>query len=89
VEEQAREEVVHLEKAASEMVGPVGHDIWDVHCPTSRWWVITEPTHLYSQEDFKRHLSRVTAHGIADLPVVYLHRCSQRSPPFAEVYRKL
>ena len=31
VEDQAHEEVVHLEKAASELVGPVRHDIWDVH----------------------------------------------------------
>jgi hypothetical protein len=41
VETQAHEEVVHLEKAASELVGPVRHDIWDVHCIDSRWWVIT------------------------------------------------
>jgi hypothetical protein len=53
VEDQAHEEVVHLEKAASELVGPVRHDIWDVHCPGSRWWVVTEPTNLYSQEDLK------------------------------------
>lgn len=38
VEDQAHEEVVHLEKAASELVGPVRHDIWDVHCALSRWW---------------------------------------------------
>jgi hypothetical protein len=37
VEDQAHEEVAHLEKAASELVGPVRHDIWDVHCPESRW----------------------------------------------------
>jgi hypothetical protein len=45
-EDQAHEEVVHLEKAASELVGPVRHDIWDVHCTDSRWWVITEPMNL-------------------------------------------
>ena len=27
VEDQAHEEVIHLEKAASELVGPVRHDI--------------------------------------------------------------
>ena len=31
VEDQAHEKVVHLEKAASQLVGPVRHDIWDVH----------------------------------------------------------
>lgn len=49
VESQAHEEVVHLEKAASELVGPVRHHIWDVHCPESRWWVVTNPTNLYDQ----------------------------------------
>jgi hypothetical protein len=43
VEREAHEQVIHLEKAASELVGPVRHDIWDVHCTDSRWWVITEP----------------------------------------------
>lgn len=37
VESQAHEEIVYLEKAASELVGPVYHDIWDVPCPESRW----------------------------------------------------
>jgi hypothetical protein len=53
VADQAREVVVHAEKAASELVGPVRHDIWDVHCSKSRWWVVTNPTNLYSQNDFK------------------------------------
>jgi hypothetical protein len=35
VELQAGEQVVHVEKAASERVGPVRHDIWDVHCESS------------------------------------------------------
>jgi len=35
VESQAHEEAVHLEKAPSEMVGPVRHDIWNVYCPAS------------------------------------------------------
>jgi hypothetical protein len=66
VEDQAHEQVIHLEKVASELVGPVRHDIWDVHCPDSRWWVITEPTNLYSQEDFKSRDGALTFHvGLA------------------------
>ena len=53
VADQAREAVIHAEKSASELVGPVRHDIWDVHCPKSRWWVVTNPANLYSQKDFK------------------------------------
>jgi hypothetical protein len=73
VEDQAHEQVIHLEKAASEMVGPVRHDIWDVHCTDSRWWVITEPTNLYTQEDFKSRDVALTFHLGLSLRVSYLH----------------
>jgi hypothetical protein len=62
VEDQAHEEVVHLEKAASELVGPARHDIWDVHCAASRWWVVTNPTNLYDQADFKSRDVVLTFH---------------------------
>jgi hypothetical protein len=62
VESQAHEAVGHLEKAASELVGPVRHDIWDVHCPDSRWWVVTNPTNLYDQTDFKSRDVVLTFH---------------------------
>ncbi len=73
VEDQAHEQVIHLEKAASELVGPVRHDIWDVHCTDSRWWVITEPVNLYSQEDFKSRDVALTFHVGLSLRVSYLH----------------
>src|SRR5215207_7756113 len=28
------------------------HDLYDVHCTKTRWWVITNPTNLYQQSDF-------------------------------------
>jgi hypothetical protein len=62
VESQAHEDVVHLEKAVSELVGPVRHDIWDVHCAQSRWWVVTNPTNLYDQTDFKSRDVVLTFH---------------------------
>lgn len=66
VEGQAHEDVVHVEKVASELVGPVRHDIWDVHCTDSRWWVVTEPTNLYDQADFKSRDVVLTFHiGLA------------------------
>jgi hypothetical protein len=49
VERETGEAVVHLEKAASELVGPVRHDIWDLHCENSRRWVLTNPTNLYAR----------------------------------------
>lgn len=62
VESQAHEDVVHLEKVASDLVGPVRHDIWDVHCQESRWWVVTNPTYLYDQADFKSRDVVLTFH---------------------------
>lgn len=80
VESQAHEQVVHLEKAASEMVGPVRHEIWDVHCEASRWWVVTNPTNLYSQEDFKSRDVVLTFHIGMALRVSYL---KERDVPLA------
>jgi hypothetical protein len=66
VEDQAHERATHVEKVASELVGPVRHDIWDVHCTDSRWWVVTPPTNLYSQADFKSRDVVLTFHlGLA------------------------
>ena len=50
------------EKVAVERVGPVVHDIWDVHCRDIRWWAVSEPLNLYSQEDFKSRDVVLTFH---------------------------
>jgi hypothetical protein len=53
VEWQARDEKVkHLEKVASESIFGQPVDAWDVRTNKNRWWVITNPTNLYSQELF-------------------------------------
>lgn len=70
---QAHEDVVHVEKVASEMVGPVRHDIWDVHCPESRWWAVTNPLNLYSQDDFKSRDVVLTFHVGLALRLSYLN----------------
>jgi len=54
--------LIHLEKAASERVGSVPHDIWDLHAESGRWWVVTNPTNLYSQEDFNSRDVVLTFH---------------------------
>jgi hypothetical protein len=43
------EAVLHVEKVASERVFARDYDVWDVHTDKERWWVITNPTNLYSQ----------------------------------------
>lgn len=80
VREQAHDDVVHLEKVASELVGPVRHDIWDVHCPGSRWWVVTNPTNLYDQADFKSRDVVLTFHVGLALRMSYLQ---ERDVPIA------
>lgn len=69
---QTEDEIVHLEKVASEMVGPVRHDIWDVHCNGSRWWVVTNPSNLYSQEDFRSRDVVLTFHVGLALRMAYM-----------------
>jgi hypothetical protein len=53
VEWQAPDETVrHLEKVASESIFGQEMDAWDVRTNKGRWWVITNPTNLYSQKLF-------------------------------------
>ncbi len=44
--------VQHLELVKTETVWGRTHKVWDVHASDGRWWVITEPTNLYSQTHF-------------------------------------
>ena len=53
VEWQAKGETVeHAERVATEFVLGRRLDAWDVYTDQRRWWVITSPTNLYSQELF-------------------------------------
>src|SRR4051794_3398607 len=47
------ETIKHAEKVGSHASFGRRQDIWDVHTSKDRWWVITEPTNLYRQRDFK------------------------------------
>jgi hypothetical protein len=41
-----------VQKVRSHRILGRTHDVFDVHCTQTRWWVITEPTNLYLQTDF-------------------------------------
>lgn len=41
-----------VQKIGSKRILSRVHQMYDVHCAKSRWWVITDPTNLYSQDDF-------------------------------------
>lgn len=78
VQDQSHETVIHLEKAASERVGLTRHDIWDVHCSESRWWVVTNPMNLYDQTDFTSRDVVLTFH--IGLMARVMHRQQARVP---------
>lgn len=54
--------VEFLQKVYTENVMNVRHDIWDAHTDKDRWWVITSPTNLYSQEQFPNMDLALTFH---------------------------
>lgn len=45
--------VEHVEKLTSEYVLGRQYDVWDAHTNEGRWWVITPPTNLYSQDQIR------------------------------------
>ena len=49
---QAHEDVLHVERVNAERIFGREYEVWDVHTDDGRWWVITSPTNLYSQELF-------------------------------------
>lgn len=55
-------EITFLQKVYSEAVIGHRHDVWDIHTNKDRWWVITNPTNLYSQEQFPNMDLAVTFH---------------------------
>jgi len=54
--------VEFVQKVYSENVVNHRHDVWDVHTDKDRWWVITNPTNLYSQEQFPNMDYAMTFH---------------------------
>jgi hypothetical protein len=54
--------VTFCQKVYSESVLSHRHDVWDVHTTKDRWWVITNPTNLYSQDLFPNMDLAVTFH---------------------------
>lgn len=46
------EKVTYVERISTERVIGRDHQVWDVHTTGERYWVITDPTNLYSQRLF-------------------------------------
>ena len=68
------------------------HDVWDLHADDGRWWIVTNPTNLYSQEQFPNMDLVVTFHmGLClriprtDKPPINLENLF----PIAETFKQL
>ncbi len=60
---QARDlKVEFIQKVYTESILGHRHDVWDVHTDKDRWWVITNLSNLYSQEQFPNMDLAVTFH---------------------------
>jgi hypothetical protein len=55
-------EITFMQKVYSESVLSARHDVWDIHTNEDRWWVITDPTNLYSQDQFPNMDLALTFH---------------------------
>src|ERR1022692_152020 len=79
-----------VQKVYSENVLSIQHDVCSVHTDADRWWVITEPMNLYSQDQFPnmdlaltfhvglcRRIPRTDRQKLSELPV----------EPFLECFR--
>jgi hypothetical protein len=84
--------VEFVQKVYTENILGHCHDIWDIHVDRDRWWVITNPSNLYAQEQFPNMDLALTFHlglclripsseksKLSDLPI----------EPFAQCYRYL
>ena len=85
-------DVAFLQKVYSEAIIGHRHDVWDVHASDGRWWVITNPTNLYSQAQFPNMDLAVTFHmGLClRIPRTQEQRKSDRNiMSFGAVFTKL
>lgn len=83
--------VRHLERVGVEHIAGHRHEIWDAHVDGERWWVVTNPTNLYPQSDFKSRDVVLTFHLGLALRVLTRERVpvvSEAQEIFAPVWRR-
>lgn len=88
---QARDETVqNVERVKSEYVMGDRYEIWDVTTDKDRWWVMTNPTNLYSQRHFPSLDYTLSFHvGLMMRVASRSNRAGEPEPtPFDEVFRR-
>lgn len=84
--------VLFLQKVYSETVINHRHDVWDVHASDGRWWVITNPTNLYSQDQFPNMDLAVSLHMRICLHIPRSEKqkgSGRHLLPFADIFAQL
>ena len=84
--------VEFIQKVYTENVLDHRHDVWDIHTCKDRWWVITNPSNLYSQDQFPNMDLAVTFHiGLClRIPRSEKQKLSELPiEPFVQCYRYL
>ncbi|POH73457.1 hypothetical protein CVS27_11155 [Arthrobacter glacialis] len=67
LESPQEDQVTLVQKVQSKRIQGRVHDVFDVHCTETRWWVITEPMNLYLQNDFPNAQQALIFHiGLGD-----------------------
>ncbi|MBB1490781.1 hypothetical protein H5395_04400 [Paracoccus sp. MC1854] len=85
-------EAKFAQKVYAESVIGHTHAVWDIHASDGRWWVITNPTNLYSQDQFPNMDLAITFHmGLClRIPRNDLRQADVESVrPFADVLRSV
>ncbi|RAS29764.1 gamma-glutamylcyclotransferase [Paraburkholderia bryophila] len=91
VESQARDETVqNVERIKTDYVMGRPYEMWDVTSDKDRWWVITNPTNLYSQRHFPSLDYTLSFHvGLMMRVASHSERAGEPEPtPFDEVFRR-
>ena len=63
-----------VQKVYAESVLGNTHSVWDLHASDGRWWIITEPTNLYLQDQFPNMDLALTFHMGLCLRIPQSHR---------------
>ena len=88
---QARDETVqNVERVKTEYVMGMPYEIWDVTTDKDRWWVMTNPTNLYSQRHFPSLDYTLSFHvGLMMRVRSRSEKAGEPEPtPFDEVFRR-
>jgi hypothetical protein len=88
--EASDETVQHVERMKTEYILGDRYEVWDVTTDKNRWWVITNPTNLYSQKHFPSLDYTISFHVGLMMRVRSQPKGADSSDPqpFDEVFRR-